>query len=166
MSEEEEPVPLIRGSGKDPPFTFALAVMKFPYLCRLPEGRRYLGLIRLNTVMPCGCRPYSLFFLFFFPDNPADKSLSFLATLHPPAQNSKYFSENMPISCFDRLKCCVIELCSFRFCNSSSMKRPVETLRPSQTRAGQFGRRWASKLNLTCTHLQSNPPLFHSPTPS
>lgn len=27
MSEEEDPVALIRGSGKDPPFTFALAVM-------------------------------------------------------------------------------------------------------------------------------------------
>lgn len=42
MSEEDDPVPLIRGRGKDPPFTFALAVKKFPYLCRLLKGRSYL----------------------------------------------------------------------------------------------------------------------------
>lgn len=131
--------------------------VKFPYLCWLLEGRRYLCLFWLNTVTPCVYLPCSLLSFLASPTTEQPK--------HPhvprPAACLRAFSmssgafENVQIS----LNAVLGELCSPQLLLQLLQQQLYEkTTWDSETFANTmwaFGWRCVSRLNLTCTRFQS-----------
>lgn len=148
MSEEEDPVPLIRGSGKDPPFTFAPAVKWSFHIC--------VGSWR--NADTCVCSGWTFFFFSFL-------TILLINLFGQPIRSTteqpKHLHVPWPAACFRafyfwehaNILLWWIEMLPYGTLPSSVKRRP-ETLRPLQTQWA-FGWRCVPKMNLTCTHFQS-----------